>query len=421
MAAARLFDFLNTIAEQGRTILGADPSTGRNVEQVITNCHRLLSSRGEAAEIALAFAVLDSYRRFDEEEKTSFFDALLWEFAPDSAVVKQAADSYLKDPTPTALTKLNEATTPRRQALLEHLNPAPNATMDLVRMRADLIDRLRANPELKAVDDDFAHVFGSWFNKGFLELRRIDWQMPAALLEKLIEYEAVHGMAGWRDLRKRILPPDRMIYGFFHPQLEHEPLIFVEVALTTDMPNEITGILEGEREYLAPEKATTAVFYSISNCQTGLRGVPLGNFLIKQVVEDVRAQFPTIKQFVTLSPLPSLRRWVEKLEPGIEADADNLMSAAAHYLLEEKARGGKPQDPVARFHLGNGARLERINWAANPSDDGQSQSFGIMVNYLYKLDQIEVNHEAYANDGKVTASTTVQKAAKQFTQAQGAS
>ena len=330
------------------------------------------------------------------------------------------------------------AAEPRRQELLRRLNLAPGGTAALVRMREHLLDALARRDDLGAVDRDFVHMFSSWFNRGFLVLRRIDWSTPASILERIIRYEAVHRINGWDDLRRRIDPPDRRCYAFFHPALVDDPLIFVEVALTREIPGAIDPILTVNGEPPEPQQPTTAVFYSISNCQRGLSGVSFGNFLIKQVAEEIAREYPKLTRFVTLSPVPGFAGWLRR-ELAAEAskaikpedrDAltrvetagwwraepeplkDPLMRAAAWYFLHAKSRNGGPVDPVARFHLGNGARLERINWLADLSENGLGQSHGLMVNYLYELADIEKNHEAFAQQRTVVASSAVTKLVK---------
>ncbi|HEX8047093.1 malonyl-CoA decarboxylase domain-containing protein, partial [Rhizobium sp.] len=278
-----------------------------------------------------------------------------------------------------------------------------------------------------------------WFNRGFLTLRPIDWSTPADILERIIKYEAVHEIAGWDELRRRLVPPDRRCFAFFHPRLADDPLIFVEVALTTAIPAAITDVLDESRSPIAAQNATTAVFYSISNCQEGLRGISFGNFLIKQVVEDLRRDLPGLKTFVTLSPVPGFAGWLARLRKAADAGlneqtlktlalldepdwADDpqrsqaakavLLPLAARYFTKEQGNGKRPIDPVARFHLGNGARLERLNFLADRSQKAMRQSHGLMVNYLYKLDDIEKNHEALAQHGEVAASPEVKKLAE---------
>jgi malonyl-CoA decarboxylase len=293
-------------------------------------------------------------------------------------------------------------------------------------MRGDLLEVLPSNPALKGVDSDLKHLFVSWFNKGFLELRRIDWSSPALVLDKIIAYEAVHEINGWDDLRSR-LREDRRCFAFFHPALENDPLVFVEIALTDDTPGAIAPLLQQDRELPNLEKVNTVVFYSISNCHPGLAGVSFGNFLIKNVVEELKKELPTLKTFVTLSPIPGFRKWLlhadlsglvgEKLaakvlEPlGRVVDSgvyDALVKLCAHYLLREKFRD-LAKDPVARFHLGNGARLHGLHRAADLSAKGREQSAGIMVNYLYDLSKIEINHEAYFERGKISVSPAVSR------------
>jgi malonyl-CoA decarboxylase len=302
-------------------------------------------------------------------------------------------------------------------------------------MREQLLDAMNRRDDLRLVDGDFVHLFSSWFNRGFLVLRRIDWSTPALILEKIIRYEAVHQIRDWEDLRRRIDLPDRRCYAFFHPALIDDPLIFVEVALTREIPGAIAPILSDKREALAPERATTAVFYSITNCQRGLAGVSFGNFLIKQVVEEVSREMPRISTFVTLSPAPNFAEWLKRERAneaslaideeeraalaGLDAaewwrrpDATEtlrgpLLRAAAGYFLRGRDRRGLPADPVARFHLGNGARLERLDWLADTSERALQQSHGLMVNYRYDLDYIEQNHEAYAQQRVVVAAGSV--------------
>ena len=301
-------------------------------------------------------------------------------------------------------------------------------------MRGHLLAALRGKPELAAVDHDFHHLFGSWFNRGFLLLERIDWTTPAHILEKIIRYEAVHAITSWESLRLRLEPADRRCFGFFHPALDGEPLIFVEVALMAEIPDAIAPLLQTERPPLPAKRLTTAVFYSISNCQTGLRGISFGNFLIKQVAVDLKRELPTLETFVTLSPLPGFCRWLataRKPDAGLLSAGDRialrhlddadwhakpakalreaLTRAALVYLLDAKDESGKPLDPVARFHLGNGARLERLDWLGDVSPNGLAQGAGFMVNYLYDLDAVERNHEAYANDGEIVASAALRR------------
>jgi malonyl-CoA decarboxylase len=409
----------------------------------------LLSERGEASGAAVARELHAAIRDLSEADRLAFLLFLASGFMPDTAKLRRAAEAYLADPSAEQAARLAECAEPPRQELLRRMNLSPGGTAALVAMRRDVLMVLRENPMLKPLDVDLHHLFGSWFNRGFLELRRIDWQSPAASLEKLITYEAVHEIAGWDDLRRR-LGPDRRCFGFFHPALPGEPLIFVEVALTEGLAAAVQPLLappgDERAAAAAAARADTAIFYSISNCQEGLRGVSFGNFLIKQVVEDLKAELPQLAHFSTLSPVPGFRRWLDRrLAAGDEAgellrpeerlrlpgpagddaaqlrdalategwwrDADlaaaleaPLVRQSAIYLT---AGNGKGADPVARFHLGNGARLERINWLGNTAPRGLGESWGIMVNYLYDPNFIEANHEAFLRDGRVARSNAV--------------
>lgn len=437
-------EILGSIADRGRALVDRSasgrPAVGRAKapDSLEGLCRALLSGRGEASGVALARAALDLYAASPAAARLEFFRLLAQDFNPDPARVREAFEAYEADPAaPEGLLRLGRAVEPPRQELVRRLNLAPGGTAALVHMREDLLRLLGAEPDLRAVDDDFAHLLGSWFNRGFLVLRRIDWSTPADILERIIRYEAVHAISDWDDLRRRVQPADRRCFGFFHPSMVDEPLVFVEVALTREIPASIQGLLAEDREVLPPERATTAVFYSISNCQPGLRGVSFGNFLIKQVVEELSRDLPGLTNFVTLSPAPGFGAWLDRAladpaaaglagfdpaplralrETGVAPDtaaADllrpQLLALAATYYLEAKSPSGRLPDPVGRFHLGNGARLERLNWPGDTSARGLREAAGLMVNYLYDLDHIEANHEAFANEGTVAASSAVRR------------
>lgn len=431
-------DMLQTITERGRRFLSLAPREGEDaIATIEALCETLLSSRGEASGMALAKDILDRWRGFDDAACRQFMLTLLSHFGPRTGQLEKAIDAYRSDPTPKALLELHVSAEPRRQELIRRFNLAPNGIATLVSMRETLLRLKAENSDLEAVDADFAHLFASWFNRGFLVLRPISWSTPADILEKIIRYEAVHHIGGWDELRRRLAPEDRRCFAFFHPQLVDEPLIFVEVALTRDMPAGIGDLLREDRAMITAAEATTAVFYSISNCQEGLRGISFGNFLIKQVVEDLRRELPRLDTFVTLSPVPGFADWLAR-ERRAEAfdilsatDRDKLMaidtpdwadnpaavaivqpilsSAAAAYFLKARDARGRVIDPVARFHLGNGARLERLNFLADRSPRAMSQAHGLMVNYLYKLDDIETNHEAFAVRGEVVATQAIRR------------
>ena len=389
----------------------------------------LISSKGEASGIAQATRLLSGYRGLDGEGRRAFFRHLAEEWEPDRERALAAAGAFRENPTPGTQAALTAALEPRRQELFRRLNMAPGGTAALVGMRADLLAELPGAPELAAIDRDFRHLLGSWFNRGFLVLRPIDWQTPAAVLEKIIAYEAVHEIHSWDELRRRVDPPDRRCFAFFHPSMPDEPLIFVEVALTRETPDSIQAVLAPERRKVAPEDATVAVFYSISNCQPGLAGVSLGAFLIKQVADDLARALPGLGTFVTLSPVPGFVRWLtegveeqqaEDAAPvlamlddphwdddAVAAARPRVLGLAARYLLDARRPDGQPADPVARFHLGNGAELAAIHWPADVSPNGLERGAGVMVNYRYRLDRIEANHEAYAAEGKIAATRAV--------------
>ncbi len=431
-------DLLASISERGRTLLrrAGSPDAKQDASELIQLCDALLSGRGEASGTAMAREVLDRYHHLDEAGRLSFFGDLARNYGPDRERLAHAIETWRAQPNDDDASDLHFASEPRRQELIRRLNRAPGGTSGLVAMRADLLDLLNGDKDLAALDRDVVHLLASWFNRGFLVLRKIDWSTPANILEKIIRYEAVHEIRDWDDLRRRIDPIDRRCYAFFHPALIDEPLIFVEVALTEAIPGAIAPLLAEDRQPVPIERARTAVFYSISNTQRGLGGISFGNFLIKQVVEELRRELPKLENFVTLSPVPGFMHWVkqagdvplsdeertllEQLEKPDWVENTELATQlravleplAAYYFLKARTPKGRLIDSVARFHLGNGARLERIDWLGDLSPKGLRESAGFMVNYLYRLDDIEKNHEAYANQGTVAASSAVKKLLK---------
>ena len=435
-------EMLASITERGRALLDRardrrDAPAARS-DNLADLCEELLTGRGEASGVALAGEILAKYAELTTGPRIAFFEALASRFGHDKAKLDAAIVDWQAKPSDATAAAVYRAAEPRRQELFRRLNLAPHGTAALVHMREQLIDALDHRDDLAAVDADFVHLFSSWFNRGFLVLRRIDWSTPAMILEKITRYEAVHRIRSWRDLRRRIDPADRRCYAFFHPALIDEPLIFVEVALTREIPSAVAPILTVQRDELEPDKTTTAVFYSISNCQRGLAGVSFGNFLIKQVAEEIAREYPKLTRFVTLSPVPGFAAWLRRelaaeaskaIKPEdrdaltqvetagwwrgeVEPLKEPVLRAAAWYFLYAKTRNGAPVDAVARFHLGNGARLERINWLADLSENGLGQSHGLMVNYLYELADIEKNHEAFAQQRTVVASSAVTKLVK---------
>ena len=391
---------------------------------LLAKCRQLLHHRGEASGLALACEVIADYQVLDAANRTLFFEALGDAFDADPEGIIAAANAYKTNRSNEQLATLGKAIEAPRVKLFRRMNMAPDATSVLVKMRGALLQLLPDRPELKRVDTDLKHQFVSWFNRGFLELRVVDWNSPAAVLERIIQYESVHAIQGWEDLRSR-LRENRMCFAFFHPAMPDDPLVFVEVALTSGIPSAIAPLIDKTSEPTDQKDLDTVVFYSISNCHPGLAGVSFGNFLIKQVVEEVGKRYPKAKRYVTLSPVPGFCKWLAAENSASDLDIHELRSLAkvhgtdttdarweaalglcARYLVRERSQD-LALDPVARFHLGNGASLQAIHWAADLSDKGLQQSAGMMVNYLYDLDSIEENHDAYFDQGEVAVSRTV--------------
>jgi len=437
---------LDTVADYGGDILGLrDAGEGKALPDAQV-CTQLITGQGEATNIALAREILQRWQKKNEEDRLQFLLMLASDFDPDPGAVQEAVNNYNVEDY-SSLQQLLEVAEPLRQELLRRLNMAPSGTSVLVEMRAFLLQHLQQYPNLNKLDYDFQHLLSSWFNRGFLSLERIDWDSPASILEKLIKYEAVHPMAGWHDLHRR-LASDRRCFAFFHPALPKDPLIFVEVALTGSMSHSIASLIDPESPEIDASKADTAIFYSINNALMGLRGVSFGNFLIKQVASELHKEFPGLTLFATLSPVPMLRKYIESVEPDViekllgdalillrsssqqqeitavidtlinqldELDEDSrkslessLQKLALYYLTSAK-RNHKAYDPVMHFHLSNGARLERINVLANLSEYGLKQSWGCMVNYRYESSQIVANHEAYVCSGHISMSKDLER------------
>jgi malonyl-CoA decarboxylase len=398
-----------------------------------------MSERGEISGAVLAREALTAYTALPVNGLQPFCNLLAHEFSPDPVQIARAADAYREDPSPLNLIALQRAVEPPRQELFRRLNMAADGTAVLVDMRRRLLQELNSNPQWLGVDADLAHLFGSWFNRGFLRLQKIDWHTPAIILEKLIQYEAVHEIAGWKDLHRR-LAADRRCFAFFHPALPDEPLIFIEAALTDRISDAVQPLLDPESSESDTSRADCAIFYSITNCQDGLRGISFGNLLIKQVVLELGREFPRVKTFATLSPIPGFRAWLGSIAPQLAAGAQGaevtellgqlqepewrknaetsarlrplLMGLCAHYLTQAK-RNDEPLDPVARFHLGNGARMEKLNWLADVSKQGMRRSAGLMVNYLYRPGDVEENHQAFVTEHRIVASHELKKLARE--------
>ncbi|MGH1361091.1 MAG: malonyl-CoA decarboxylase [Burkholderiaceae bacterium] len=430
MGVSYFQDLLNSLFERS-TEPGAGRADSRSLSEI---CEALLSERGEVSGQVLACTALERFESLDDAEQIAFFELFTNEFDIDAAQVVEAATNYGEQPSIASFKRLRTVAEPRRQELLRRLNSAPGATHRLVQMREKLLAAIASRPELARADQDFQHLFASWFNRGFLVMRHIDWQSPASLLEKIIAYEAVHAIHDWDDLRRRLQPADRRCFAFFHPAMPDEPLIFVEVALLKGKPDSIEQVLANDREPIDPDKTDTAIFYSISNCQNGLKGVSFGNFLIKQVAQDLAEELPQLKHFMTLSPVPGLSGWVQSelnstsiQGPGVDRDVlvlidkvskeqllapdsatqKAMLGTVAQYFCQAKRLNGLPVDPVARFHLGNGASLDRIIFGADLSPKGIAQSASIMVNYRYDLTEVGNRHQAYVSKGEVHTSKAV--------------
>ncbi len=429
----------------GRFFLGSTEARAITTLRDLTAlCSRLLSESGAANSAAIASEIITAYAQLTPETKAAFFRYLDTDLAPNGVRVVQTANAYAQEPTPEHLADLRAAAEPPRQELLRRINRAGAGVAAIVAMRRDLLRAMASDPQLRAVDADFNHLLASWFNPGFLNLRQIDWNSSAALLEKLIEHEAVHAITDWADLRRR-LQSDRRCFAFFHPQLPGEPLIFVEVALLPAIPGNVAQLIGAESTAPERRQPTVAAFYSISNCEPGLRGVSLGNFLIKRVAEQLRSELRSLRRFCTLSPIPSFAAWLSAGDPmprptGAEVSSakrlgeslallrarygptlERLCGAVTARTLRDEERAALEQcaaiylccatttdrgDPVARFHLQNGARIERINVDADLSAKGARESFGVMVNYLYDLEAIEANNDRFVH-GHVVRSRRI--------------
>jgi malonyl-CoA decarboxylase len=396
-------------------------------ESIASLCRMMMESDGEYSSLLLAERILNAYEGLGDAARLRFYTLLLEDYDIDVPEIREAVAEYEQNPDAATLVRITSASEPRRQELLRRINLTPGGTRRLVKMREQLLDTMREQPQLKRIDTDFHHLLNSWFNRGFLIMEPLDWTTPAHILEKIIAYEAVHEIASWSELRNRLEPPDRYCYGFFHPSMGDEPLVFVEVALSNQIPQGIDEVLRGEREIETPENSSCAIFYSISNCHRGLAGVSFGNFLIKQVATNLKLRFPQLKTFATISPAPGLHDWLvsaaaqdtrlAQLLARFDADADaktraRLETYAAQYFLQQKNSRGEPLDGVARFHLKNGAMLERINILGNPSAKGMKSSLGTMVNYVYDLSRVEHNHENYVRKNRIACSSQVRKLLK---------
>ena len=385
----------------------------------------VLSATGQVSSLVYAGTLLDQIEAMDDEALQHLLTHIAVNHDVDASALADAAALYARKADAPGLTRLTKLAEPRWMELFRRLNATDGGTVRLVRLRQRILKLTSTLPDAARIDSGLQSLLRMWFNPGFLILQPIDWSTPANILEKIIAYEAVHEISSWEDLRARLAPEDRRCFAFFHPSMPEEPLIFVEVALTDETPGQIAPILRIDRETISGDSASTAVFYSISNCQSGFAGISFGNFLIKRVAQELKQEFPDLKRFVTLSPVPGLMRWLRVREPELAStflagddafwneeavDSEREFKAAAlRYFLESDREDRLPNDPVARFHLGNGASLEQLNFAADLSEKGISQAGGLMVNYLYDLAVVEANHEAFHETKQVPMSAALRQ------------
>ena len=374
----------------------------------------VMSKSGEISSLVFAEHLSSLIEALNDEEFIEFFETLHAKYDLDAEALLRASNEYSKNKTQKNLELIFQASEPQWVKLFKRLNTVSEGTLRLVRLRERIRSLKQASPSLEFFDRSLLKLFKHWFNPSFLVLESIDWSTPANILEKIIAYEAVHEINSWDDLRARLAPDDRRCFAFFHPLMPNEPLIFVEVALSNKIPNTINEIITIDRSVTLNQDINTAVFYSISNCQEGLSGISFGNFLIKQVAHKLKQENDGLDKFVTLSPAPSFVRWLEENSINLDSDEDMLLKQALIYLTASDREDGLPNDPVAKFHLGNGAILERINLNADLSSKGLMQSKGVMVNYLYNLDTLEENHEIFFKTKEVLQSDAIRSLRKKL-------
>ena len=429
-----LKEIISSIADVGQKLFKKSVVKKNDLESIISLCDDLISNKGAAFGITVARDITDLYQTLSPEKKLLFFKKINEKFRPNHTKVTEAIDLYKAEQNDKNLFKLFITSEGQRRELFRRMNMSPNGISTIVSLREDLLKILNENKELKPLDNDLRELFKSWFNPGFLKLAKITWDTKAAVLEKIIQYERVHKIKDMNELKRR-LGEDRRFFSYFHPALDDEPIIFVQVALTNGLGKSIQEIMKPSSE--GAKKYDTATFYSISNCQEGLSRVTLGNFLIKRVVYEIQEELPNIKNFGTLSPIPGFRDWFTTLDEKIiqnilgkipysnvsflkstdlkvgdgriVSNKHAIIKLVAHYLMNEKNKKGLPINDVCRFHLGNGAIIDDININANVSEVGLNRSFGVMVNYLYELKNIEKNHEDYINNKKIIISDQLKK------------
>ena len=388
----------------------------KNINKAVDS---VMSTTGEVSSLVYSEHLLNLIEKLDDKSLYKFLNHLLSNYDIDTKKLTKDVKNYSSEKNDKNLQKIRISSEPQWIELFRRLNSTSNGTYRLVKLREKI--RAMNKPELKAFDSGLLKLFKYWFNPSFLVLEKIDWETPANILEKIIEYEAVHQINSWDDLRARLAPADRQCFAFFHPLIPNDPLIFVEVALTTGLPESIQNIIKLEREEIDIEDANTAIFYSISNCHNGLLGISFGNFLIKKVASNLKRELPDLNQFMTLSPLPGFMKWMEEYSPisfercsEKNCGDEELMKNAVKYLTKSERNDGMPNDPVSRFHIGNGASLEKINLNADTSEKGMMQSFGVMANYLYDLKVVEENHENFFKSKAVPVSNKIDSLKKKY-------
>jgi len=427
-------EIISSIADAGQKLFNTKDIKKNDINSILDLCDDLISNKGAAFGITVARDVSKLYQVLSPENKLIFFKRINERYKANFTEVDEAINLYKISPNEKTLTNLFKISSGKRRELFTRMNMAPNGTSIIIKLREDLLKVLKNNKDLKVLDDDLKYLFKGWFNPGFLKLEKITWDTKAAVLEKIIQYERVHQMKDMNELKRR-LGEDRRFFSYFHPALEDEPIIFVQVALTKGLGNSIQELTKPSNDEI--KNYDTATFYSISNCQEGLSRVTLGNFLIKRVVYEIQEELSHIKNFGTLSPIPGFADWLSYVEePKIKNILANLKNQdvsflkskdlkigdsriienkeaitklVAHYIVNEKNQQGLPVNAVSRFHLGNGAIVEDIVINANISEQGFKRAFGVMVNYLYELKNIEKNHEDYMNNNKVIVSNKIKK------------
>ena len=374
----------------------------------------VMSKSGEVSSLVYAEHLSNLIENLDDEKFIDFFNTLIEKYDIDTNSLLKASKEYSKNKTQKNLEIISKSSEPQWVELFRRLNTVSEGTVRLVRLRERIRSLKKDNPDLAFFDISLLNLFKHWFNPSFLVLKRIDWSTPANILEKIIAYEAVHEINSWDDLRARLAPEDRRCFAFFHPLIPNEPLIFVEVALSDNMPQTINEVIKIDRSITLDQDINTAVFYSISNCQDGLSGISFGNFLIKKVAYKLKQENEGVNRFVTLSPAPDFTKWLKEKSKDEDLDEDSLLKQALIYLIDSDREDGLPNDPVAKFHLGNGAILERINLNSDLSSKGINQSKGVMINYLYNLDLLEKNHELFFKTKTVQQSDGIKSLRKKF-------